>query len=87
MSFVDQALSHGVFNSIVRPSQQKLGTRLTKRTVTKLTVVRYNFNRQELSKGLLNSQNGPNYPIAPGFGEQTECTYVLAILVPVPSQK
>ena len=33
MSFVDQELSNGVFISTVRPSQQKLVTRLTKRTI------------------------------------------------------
>ena len=33
MSFVDQTLSNDVFISIVRPSQQKLVTQLTKRTV------------------------------------------------------
>ena len=33
MSFVDQELSNDVFNSIVRPLQQKLGSRLTKLTV------------------------------------------------------
>ena len=33
LSFLDQKLSNGVFISTVRPSQQKLGTRLTKLTV------------------------------------------------------
>ena len=33
MSLVDQKLSNGVFISTVRPSQQKLGSRLTKLTV------------------------------------------------------
>ena len=33
MSFVDQELSNSVFISIVRPPQQKFGTRLTRLTV------------------------------------------------------
>ena len=39
MSFVDQVLSIDVFISTIRPLQQKLGTRLTKRTVGQSLVV------------------------------------------------
>ena len=38
MSFVDQGLSNGVFISTVRPSQQKLGTRLTQLKVLSISL-------------------------------------------------
>ena len=41
MSFVDQELSNGVFNSTVRPSQQKLGSWLTKLTVLSTECIRF----------------------------------------------